>query len=97
MFADEGPETGDDSDEDIVRSYLPGGVENGGHGVADTNHNIPAINITLHSPNSNHVLGKYIIIFGYVFLILNCMLNTFILALLNSLEKHFCYSNRKTV
>ena len=44
---DEGPETGDESDEDMIRDYLP-----------PDPHEIPAINITLHSPNTNHVLGE---------------------------------------
>lgn len=57
LIADEGPETGDESDEDIVRSYLPGEGLGGGY-IGDTNHNIPAINITLHSPSTNHVLGE---------------------------------------
>lgn len=48
VVADEGPETGEDSDEDLVRSYLPG---EGGPAI-------PAINITLHSPSTNHVLGR---------------------------------------
>ena len=68
-ISDEGPETGEDSDEDIVRSYLPShgghmadmGMSNMGSQVSgDTNHNIPAINITLHSPTTNHVLGKFL-------------------------------------
>ena len=58
LFSDEGPETGDESDEDIVRSYLPGAGDVGGGYIGDTNHNIPAINITLHSPGTNHVLGE---------------------------------------
>jgi len=55
--SDEGPETGEDSEDDLVRSYLPqdrvfdGTCER----MYDSNH-IPAINITLHSPNANHVL-----------------------------------------
>ena len=54
---DEGPETGDESDEDIIRNYLPGD----NHDIIrnyEPHHNIPAINITLHSANTNHVLGK---------------------------------------
>jgi len=57
--SDEGPETGDESDEDIVRSYLP--PDN--HDIMrafEPHHNIPAINITLHSPNANHVLESEI-------------------------------------
>ena len=57
LITDEGPETGDESDEDIVRSYLPGEGLGGGY-LGDNNHNIPAINITLHSPSTNHVLGE---------------------------------------
>ena len=59
VVPDEGPETGDESDEDIVRSYLP--PDN--HDIMrafEPHHNIPAINITLHSPNANHVLGKFV-------------------------------------
>ena len=54
---DEGPETGDESDEDIIRNYLPGD----NHDIIrnyEPHHNIPAINITLHSANTNHVLGR---------------------------------------
>ena len=57
IFLDEGPETGDESDEDIIRNYLPGD----NHDIIrnyEPHHNIPAINITLHSANTNHVLGK---------------------------------------
>merc|ERR550519_1986397 len=53
--SDEGPETGDESDEDIIRNYLPGDQ----HDIIrnyEPHHNIPAINITLHSANTNHVL-----------------------------------------
>lgn len=53
--SDEGPETGDESDEDIIRNYLPGD----NHDIIrnyEPHHNIPAINITLHSANTNHVL-----------------------------------------
>ena len=55
---DEGPETGDESDEDIIRNYLPGD----NHDIIrnyEPHHNIPAINITLHSANTNHVLGRW--------------------------------------
>ena len=58
LISDEGPETGDESDEDIVRSYLPGAGDVGGGYIGDNNINIPAINITLHSPGTNHVLGE---------------------------------------
>jgi len=61
--SDDCPETENDSDEDIIHSYLPqdghdllrafeaGGVSGGA---------IPAINITIHSPNANHVLESEI-------------------------------------
>ena len=38
---------------DLLRAYEQGG---GGGGVAA---GIPAINISIHSPNANHVLGEY--------------------------------------
>ena len=59
---DEGPETGDESDEDIIRNYLPGEQ----HDIIrnyEPHHNIPAINITLHSNTTNHVLGKTLSLF----------------------------------
>jgi len=53
--SDEGPETGEDSEDDLVRSYLPADRVFDPPPLYDNNH-IPAINITLHSPNANHVL-----------------------------------------
>jgi len=57
VSSDEGPETGEDSEDDLVRSYLPADrvYDPNVDRVYDNNH-IPAINITLHSPNANHVL-----------------------------------------
>ncbi len=62
LVSDEAPDTGDDSDEDLITSYLGGdhahhagalgGPYGGGGGDA-----IPAINITGNSSNSNHILG----------------------------------------
>ena len=78
ILTDEAPDTGDDSDEDLITSYLSGGnaavgvpvggqVVPGGAGVgADVAGHlygdvIPTINVTPHSPNSNHILGKVIV------------------------------------
>ena len=53
--SDEAPDTGDDSDEDLITSYI-GSNLGGGQGTADSL--IPTIQVTPHSPNANRVLGK---------------------------------------
>ena len=55
-FSDEAPDTGDDSDEDLITSYL-GSNLGGGQGNADSL--IPTIQVTPHSPNANRILGKH--------------------------------------
>ena len=59
--SDEAPDTGDDSDEDLVTNYLGNGVVGSGNGNSNgTEHNlVPAIHITPQSPNGNHVLGEW--------------------------------------
>ena len=54
-FPDEAPDTGDDSDEDLVTNYLGNGPA--GSGTNGTDNLVPAIHITPQSPNGNHVLG----------------------------------------
>ena len=54
-FLDEAPDTGDDSDEDLVTNYLGNGPA--GSGTNGTDNLVPAIHITPQSPNGNHVLG----------------------------------------
>jgi len=53
---DEAPDTGDDTDEDMITNYLGvnPGVSHPGHGDGL----IPAIQVTPHSPNANRILGK---------------------------------------
>ena len=55
LFTDEAPDTGDDSDEDLVTNYLAKGTGTVG-ATSDTL--VPTIHITPQSPNGNHVLGK---------------------------------------
>ena len=57
-FLDEAPDTGDDSDEDLVTNYLGNGVVGSGNGTNGTDNLVPAIHITPQSPNGNHVLGE---------------------------------------
>lgn len=54
VFKDEAPDTGDDSDEDLVTNYLANSNSNPGNNDAL----VPTIHITPQSPNGNHVLGK---------------------------------------
>ena len=42
---------------DLLRAFEQGGGGGGGGGGVAAG--IPAINITIHSPNANHVLGEY--------------------------------------
>ena len=51
-FLDEAPDTGDDSDEDLVTNHL---INGSGSAVAMENL-VPTIHITPQSPNGNHVL-----------------------------------------
>ena len=55
LFLDEAPDTGDDSDEDLVTNYLANGTGTVG---ATSDNLVPTIHITPQSPNGNHVLGK---------------------------------------
>ena len=48
------PDTGDDSDEDLVTNYLT----SNGSSTANNDGLVPTIHITPQSPNGNHVLGK---------------------------------------
>jgi hypothetical protein len=57
ILTDEAPDTGDDSDEDLITNYLGGGANlssNPGNGDSL----IPTIQVTPHSPNGNRILGK---------------------------------------
>ena len=53
---DEAPDTGDDSDEDLVTNYLNNGPAGSGTN-GGTDNLVPSIHITPQSPNGNHVLG----------------------------------------
>jgi hypothetical protein len=57
VSSDEAPDSGDESEEDLITSYLGGS----GSGSAANNHGsenvVPSIHITPQSPNGNHVLG----------------------------------------
>ena len=55
-FLDEAPDTGDDSDEDLVTNYLNNGPAGSGTN-GGTDNLVPSIHITPQSPNGNHVLG----------------------------------------
>ena len=57
IIVDEAPDTGDDSDEDLVTNYLSQNGGNGGNG-ANSDNLVPTIHITPQSPNGNHILGK---------------------------------------
>ena len=63
LFTDEAPDTGDDSDEDLVTNYLAKGTGTVG-ATSDTL--VPTIHITPQSPNGNHVLGKKKCLFNLV-------------------------------
>ena len=56
LFLDEAPDTGDDSDEDLVTNYLNNGPAGSGTN-GGTDNLVPSIHITPQSPNGNHVLG----------------------------------------
>ena len=55
-FLDEAPDTGDDSDEDLVTNYLNNGPAGSGTN-GGTDNLVPSIHITPQSPSGNHVLG----------------------------------------
>ena len=65
LFTDEAPDTGDDSDEDLVTNYLAKGTGTVG-ATSDTL--VPTIHITPQSPNGNHVLGKKKVFLGFGFI-----------------------------
>ncbi len=57
FFTDEAPDTGDDSDEDLITSYLGGAGSNLGGNSGTGDSLIPTIQVTPHSPNANRILG----------------------------------------
>lgn len=62
--SDEAPDTGDDSDEDLVTNYLANATStaaNNGDAL------VPTIHITPQSPNGNHVLGEIYLLFKTAF------------------------------
>ena len=53
VILDEAPDTGDDSDDDLVTNHLLNGSGN-----SAMENLVPTIHITPQSPNGNHVLGN---------------------------------------